>query len=34
MYGLLVLILAFAAGINALLSAFEQALHRRWYRPS
>jgi NitT/TauT family transport system permease protein len=34
MYGLLVLILGFAAGINALLSAFEQALHRRWYRPS
>lgn len=32
MYGLLVLILGFAAGINALLGAFEQALHRRWYR--
>jgi len=34
MYGLLVLILGFAAGVNALLGAFEQALHRRWYRPS
>jgi NitT/TauT family transport system permease protein len=32
MYALLVLILAFAAGVNALLGALEQALHRRWYR--
>jgi NitT/TauT family transport system permease protein len=32
MYALLVLILAFAIGINAVLGAFEQALHRRWYR--
>jgi NitT/TauT family transport system permease protein len=32
MYGLLVLILAFAISVNAALSAFEQALHRRWYR--
>jgi NitT/TauT family transport system permease protein len=32
MYALLVLILAFAASLNALLAAFEQALHRRWYR--
>jgi hypothetical protein len=32
MYGLLVLILAFAIGINAVLGALEQALHRRWYR--
>jgi NitT/TauT family transport system permease protein len=34
MYGLLVLILGFAASVNALLSAFEHALHRRWYRAS
>ena len=32
MYALLILILGFAAGSNALLGAFEQALHRRWYR--
>jgi NitT/TauT family transport system permease protein len=32
MYGLLLLIIGFAAAINTLLSAFEQALHRRWYR--
>jgi NitT/TauT family transport system permease protein len=32
MYALLVLILGFASGVNELLSAFEQALHRRWYR--
>jgi NitT/TauT family transport system permease protein len=32
MYGLLVLILGFAIAINAMLGAFEQALHRRWYR--
>jgi NitT/TauT family transport system permease protein len=32
MYGLLVLILAFAIAVNAGLGAFEQALHRRWYR--
>ena len=32
MYALLVLILGFAAGVNALLGAFEHALHRRWYR--
>ena len=32
MYALLVLILGFAAGVNALLGVFEQALHRRWYR--
>jgi NitT/TauT family transport system permease protein len=32
MYALLVLILAFAIGINAVLGALEQALHRRWYR--
>ena len=31
MYGLLVLILAFAIAVNAVLGAFEQALHRRWY---
>ncbi len=34
MYALLVLILAFAAGINELLSALEQSLHKRWYRPT
>jgi NitT/TauT family transport system permease protein len=33
MYALLVLILAFAIAVNAVLGAFEQALHRRWYRP-
>jgi NitT/TauT family transport system permease protein len=32
MYALLVLILAFAIGVNAVLGAIEQALHRRWYR--
>ena len=32
MYALLVLILAFAIGINAVLGALEHALHRRWYR--
>jgi NitT/TauT family transport system permease protein len=32
MYALLLLILGFAATLNALLAAFEQALHRRWYR--
>jgi len=32
MYALLILILAFAAGVNALLSTLEQGLHRRWYR--
>lgn len=32
MYALLVLILGLAAGTNALLGAFENALHRRWYR--
>jgi NitT/TauT family transport system permease protein len=32
MYALLVLILAFAIAVNAGLGAFEQALHRRWYR--
>jgi NitT/TauT family transport system permease protein len=32
MYALLVLILGFSAGINALLGALEHALHRRWYR--
>ncbi|HEY1431178.1 MAG TPA: ABC transporter permease subunit, partial [Stellaceae bacterium] len=32
MYALLVLILAFAIALNAALGAFEQALHRRWYR--
>ena len=32
MYALLVLILAFAIVLNAALGAFEQALHRRWYR--
>jgi hypothetical protein len=32
MYALLVLILAFAMALNAALGAFEQALHRRWYR--
>jgi NitT/TauT family transport system permease protein len=32
MYALLVLILGFAIAVNALLGAFEQALHRRWYR--
>jgi len=32
MYALLVLILAFAISVNAALGAFEQALHRRWYR--
>jgi NitT/TauT family transport system permease protein len=32
MYALLVLILAFAIALNATLGAFEQALHRRWYR--
>jgi NitT/TauT family transport system permease protein len=32
MYGLLVLILAFAIAVNSGLGAFEQALHRRWYR--
>lgn len=31
MYGLLLLILAFAIGLNAVLGAFERALHRRWY---
>ena len=29
---LLVLILAFAIAVNSGLGAFEQALHRRWYR--
>jgi NitT/TauT family transport system permease protein len=33
MYALLVLILAFAVGVNAGLGTLEQALHRRWYRP-
>jgi NitT/TauT family transport system permease protein len=32
MYALLVLILGFAIVVNAALGAFEQALHRRWYR--
>jgi NitT/TauT family transport system permease protein len=32
MYGLLVLILGFVIIVNAALGAFEQALHRRWYR--
>jgi NitT/TauT family transport system permease protein len=32
MYGLLVLILGFAIAVNSGLGAFEQALHRRWYR--
>jgi NitT/TauT family transport system permease protein len=32
MYALLVLILAFVIVVNAALGAFEQALHRRWYR--
>jgi NitT/TauT family transport system permease protein len=32
MYALLVLILGFAIAVNAALGAFEQALHRRWYR--
>jgi NitT/TauT family transport system permease protein len=32
MYGLLLLILAFAIAVNAVLGAFEQALHRRWYQ--
>jgi NitT/TauT family transport system permease protein len=32
MYGLLLLILAFVVALNAALGAFEQALHRRWYR--
>ena len=32
MYALLILILGLAAGSNALLGSFEQALHRRWYR--
>jgi NitT/TauT family transport system permease protein len=32
MYGLLVLILGFVIVVNAALGAFEQALHRRWYR--
>ena len=32
MYALLVLILGFAALVNALLGSLEQALHRRWYR--
>jgi NitT/TauT family transport system permease protein len=32
MYALLLLILAFAGSLNALLAAFEQALHARWYR--
>jgi NitT/TauT family transport system permease protein len=32
MYALLVLILCFAAGLNGLLGALEQAVHRRWYR--
>ena len=32
MYGLLVLILAFAIVVNAVLGSLEQALHRRWYR--
>jgi hypothetical protein len=27
-----VLILAFAIALNVALGAFEQALHRRWYR--
>jgi len=30
----LVLILGFAAGVNALLGTFEHALRRRWYRQS
>jgi NitT/TauT family transport system permease protein len=34
MYALLLLILGFAVAVNELLSALEQALHRRWYRPS
>ena len=32
MYALLVLILGFAAAINALLGALEKSLHHRWYR--
>ena len=32
MYALLVLILVLAIAVNAGLAAFEQALHRRWYR--
>lgn len=32
MYGLLLLILGFAVALNALLGAFERALHRRWGR--
>jgi NitT/TauT family transport system permease protein len=32
MYALLVLILGFAAGLNTLLGALEQSVHRRWYR--
>jgi NitT/TauT family transport system permease protein len=34
MYALLLLILGFAVGVNELLSALEQTLHRRWYRAS
>jgi NitT/TauT family transport system permease protein len=32
MYALLLLILGFVIVLNAALGAFEQALHRRWYR--
>jgi NitT/TauT family transport system permease protein len=32
MYALLLLILGFVVVLNAALGAFEQALHRRWYR--
>src|SRR5262249_2825344 len=32
MYALMLLILGFAVAVNAVLSAFEQSLRRRWYR--
>jgi len=32
MYGLLVLILAFAIAVNAVLGSLSRRCHRRWYR--
>jgi NitT/TauT family transport system permease protein len=34
MYAILLMILGFAAGLNALLNCWERALHARWYRGS
>ena len=32
MYGVLILILAFAAGVNGVLNMWERRIHRRWFR--